>query len=55
MIWLQLLGLAVGICGLIIIIIHGGWWLGLGVFLMLWGDKYGTSRSGPTITTENVK
>lgn len=43
----QVFGMVIGLGGLALIIIHGGWLVGLGVFLMLWGNNIDHSRRGP--------
>lgn len=34
-----LLGVAIGVTGLIVILIYGGWQVGLGAWLMIWGNN----------------
>jgi hypothetical protein len=43
---IQVLGMVVVIAGMAILVINGGWWIGLGVFLMITGNNMERHRRG---------
>jgi len=43
---IQVFGMVVGLVGLAILVIHGGWWVGLGIFLVIWGNNMERHRRG---------